>query len=305
MFQTILVPLDGSALAEQALPLAIGVTQRRQAALRLATIHRPNLDEQAADVAIFRAEQEYLNKTAARVRHHSNLSVSTDVLEEGTVASALCAFAGAVGADLIVLTTHGRGPLSRFWLGSVTDELLRTSPIPLLVHRPADGAAPDLNADIHIRRILVPLDGSDFAEKALAPAAELAVLFGAELLLFRVVVPAPVLVPDESASLRSAMEGPVLENLSLQARSYLDRTARRLRTDRLQVDVRVAVNVSPAAAVLEAAPLTDLIALTTHGIGKVARFFLGSVADKVVRGSLCPVLVVPRPVLSDGTGQHP
>jgi nucleotide-binding universal stress UspA family protein len=227
------------------------------------------------------------------------------VLEEGTVAPALCAFAGAVGADLIVLTTHGRGPLSRFWLGSVADELIRSSPIPLLVHRPAGGATPDLNAPILFRRILVPLDGSEFAETALAPAAELAVTFGAELFLFRVVVPAPVLVPDETKSLRSAMEGPVLENLSLQARSYLDRTAQRLRTDRLPVDVRVAVNVSPAAALLEAAPLANLIALTTHGSGKVARFFIGSVADKVVRGAVCPVLVLPRPVPADGTGQHP
>jgi nucleotide-binding universal stress UspA family protein len=305
VFRTILVPLDGSRLAEQALPLALPLARRAGSALRLALVHRPDSGGPQADVAAFRAQQAYLEQTAHRIRQLGVPLVTTEVIEDGPIAPALCAYADAVGADLVVLTTHGRGPLSRFWLGSVTDELLRTAPLPLLVCRPTDDGPPDPGAGRRFRRILVPLDGTEAAEAALAPAAALARQFGAGLLLFRVVVPAPVLVQNWVASAVSAMEGPILEELTAQARADLLRAARRFRAEGLTVEVRVAVNVSPAAAVLEAAPVADLIALATHGRSGAARLFLGSVADKVVRGAPCPVLVVRSPAPADGPPRTP
>jgi nucleotide-binding universal stress UspA family protein len=309
MFRTMAVPLDGSPLAEHALPLAAGIARRAGGALRLARVHTPHhaprYAEPEADATVAHREQAYLDAVAANVERSGGVPATGALIEEGTVAPALCAHAQALGADLMVLTTHGRGPLSRFWLGSVTDELLRTAPLPLLVYRPEGERAPDLGADRPFRRFLVPLDGSETAEAALAPAAELARLMGAGLTLLRVVVPAPVLVQDGVASAESAMEGLVLEELTTQARADLDRTAGRVRAEGLPVEVRVAVNVSPAAGVLDAAPTADLIALATHGRSGAARLFLGSVADKVVRGAPCPVLVVRSPAPADGPPRTP
>jgi nucleotide-binding universal stress UspA family protein len=293
MFQTILVPLDGSPLAEHALPLAAGLARKSQGTLRLARVHRPPAvrDVMAPeDEAVRRCEQTYLDRTAARVRQVDHMPVTTALLD-GPVAAALAEHALSVRADLIALTTHGRGPLTRFWLGSVADELLRHAPVPLLAHRPGDGAAPALGTAFRVRRILVPLDGTSGAEAALAPAAELARLFGAGLLLLRAVEPVPVVSPDGMTYLTPAGDGPFLDELTAQARADLGRLTDRLRAEGLPADARVVVHESPAAAVLEAASGADLIALATHGRGRVARFFLGSVADKVVRGAPCPVFV--------------
>jgi nucleotide-binding universal stress UspA family protein len=300
MFQTILVPVDGSSRAEHALPLAIALARAARAAVRLVTVHRLAAGSPAEDLAVEHVEQAYLDRTADGIRRAGVPTVSTDILEEGSIAPALCAYARAVDAALIALTTHGRGPLSRFWLGSVTDELLRTSPVPVLVVRAADGVRPDLAAPVGARRILVPLDGSETAAAALAPAVQLTRLFEAGLVLFRVVVPAPVAPADQTAPLTSAMEGPALDEMVRRAGEDLEQIARQLRAVGLAADTRVAVDVSPAAAVLDAALATDMIALSTHGRGRVARFLLGSVADKVVRGAPCPVFVVRSPSPNEG-----
>ena len=97
-----------------------------------------------------------------------------DVIEEGPIALGLRGYADAVRADLFVMTTHGSGPMSRFWLGSVTDEVLRQATIPVLVHSPPC-RIPRLISDPRFIRacILVPFDGSLTAVSCLAPAAEL------------------------------------------------------------------------------------------------------------------------------------
>jgi nucleotide-binding universal stress UspA family protein len=291
MFRTVLVPLDGSPLAEQALPLALGLARRAGGAVRLALVHLEDFRGPQADVEAIHTEQAYLDTTAARLRQPGGPSVTAELIKVAPVAMALAEYAQAVKADLITLTTHGHGPLSRFWLGSVADELLRRATVPLLVHRPAEGASPGPGAEPHFRRILVPLDGSELSEAALKPAAELARLYGAGLLLLRAVV--PVAEPDGVSYLTLAAGEPLLDALTTQARADLDRVAKRLRAEGLPVDARVVVNASAAVAVLEAAPVADLIVLATHGRGRVARFFLGSVADKVVRAAPRPVLVVP------------
>ncbi len=294
MFRTILVPLDGSPRAEHALPLALSVARRAGAALRLAHVHQRHPGGPVADVTAAHAEQKYLDATSARVREHCQLAVTADLIEEGSIAPALGSYARAIGADLTVLTTHGRGPVSRFWLGSVTDELLRQPPGPLLVHRPAEGMPVDLTADWPFRRILLPLDGSEEAEAALGPTAEIGRLMGATFTLLRAVEPVPAVTPAGQAMSWSSLDFALAEELTVQARGYLGRVAARLRDRGLRVAERVVVYEPAAPAVLAAAEHADLIALATHGLGRVARFFLGSIADKVVRGAACPVLVVPR-----------
>jgi nucleotide-binding universal stress UspA family protein len=118
---------------------------------------------------------------------------------------------------------------------------------------------------------------------------------GAGLTLLRVVEPVPLVAPDGLVYTPPAIDPSLMEELTAQARTYVDHVAARWQGEGLAVESRVIGNDLPTAAVLEAAAGHDLIALATHGRSRMARLFLGSVADKVVRGATCPVLVVRHP----------
>jgi nucleotide-binding universal stress UspA family protein len=205
-------------------------------------------------------------------------------------------------ADLVVMTTHGRGALGRFWLGSVADELMRELPMPLLLVRPHSDT-PAYDPEPVLKHILLPLDGTALAEQMLEPAFQLGSLFDADYTLMRVVKPAlPTTYAIEGFTPTQAAESvldqieQLQEQSSREAQAYLDGVARRLteRTagEKLTIRTRVAMEHQPAAAILqEAVPPIDLIALETHGRRGLSRLFLGSVADKVIRGSSLPVLV--------------
>jgi nucleotide-binding universal stress UspA family protein len=294
MYRTILVPLDGSKLAEQALPLAASIAKRAGATLRLAQVHRPGPPPGGADYqkAVRNSEKTYLEAIAYTHKMATGILADT-VLLEGAVVPALCKFAELVKANLMVLTTHGKGPLSRFWLGSTTDGLVRHTPAPLLVYRPHPNEPPP--ADFRFHRILVPLDGSEVAEEAIGPAAEMARIMEAKLTFLRVVEPVPLVAPDGLMYSPPALDATLMDDLTAQAQAYVDHVAARWQGEGLKVETRVVVNELPTAAVLEAAAGHDLIAVATHGRSRVARMFLGSVADKIVRGAACPVLVVRHP----------
>jgi nucleotide-binding universal stress UspA family protein len=294
MYRTILVPLDGSGLAEQAMPLAVSIAQRAHANLRLARVHQPvsHLAPGSRSKNLAADERSYLEGVKATAKATAGVPTESALLE-GATAPALCRHAAEVKANLMVMTTHGRGPLSRFWLGSTTDELVRHTPVPLLVYRPVPDEPPP--ADFRFHRILVPLDGSDVAEEALGPAAEMARLMDARLTFLRVIEPVPLVAPDGLVYTPPALDASLMDELTEQARAYVDHVAARWQGEGLKVETRVMINDLPTAAVLEAAEGHDLIALATHGRSRMARLFLGSVADKVVRGAVCPVLVVRHP----------
>jgi nucleotide-binding universal stress UspA family protein len=285
MFKTILVPLDGSPLSEKALPAAVSIARRANGSLRLVTVLVPKVEGWTQAIREPHDVKTVLDLVAHRVREAApGVTVDTDLLE-GQIAETLAARAADVRADLIVATTHGRGALSRFWLGSVTDELLRRAPVPVLVVRPGEDKGADVAAEIPVRRVLVPLDGSPGAEAALGPATALARLYGAGLELLHVVSPMPAIMPGNPATLAA-------EEVSRQAQQSLNRVAERLRQDGLAVTTRVVIYDRVAAAVLEQAGPDDVIALATNARRGVARWVLGSVADKLVRASEVPVLVV-------------
>jgi nucleotide-binding universal stress UspA family protein len=290
MYKTILVPLDGSALAEQALPLARAIAWGAHAKLRLVRVHRPAGHIVGRHLKVdTAADRAYLTALAAAA---DSVPTETAVLD-GPVAATLCKHALDVKADLMVMTTHGRGPLSRFWLGSITDDLVRNTPVPLLIYHPTPDKPPPANFRFH--RIMVPLDGSDVAEEALGPAAELARIMDAGLTFLRVIEPVPLVAPDGLVYTPPALDTALMDDLTDQAQQYVDHVAARWQGEGLKVETCVAVNDLPTAAVLEAAAGHDLIALATHGRSRMARLFLGSVADKVVRGAACPVLVARHP----------
>jgi nucleotide-binding universal stress UspA family protein len=298
MYRTLLVPLDGSRLGEHALPLAASIARRAGAALHLVRVHPPSpvgegIAAFATEKAAWALAKSYLDEVAGRLEAGTGVSATTRVLD-GPVAATLHEYATSQIADLVVMSTHGRGPLSRFWLGSVADQLAHCLPMPLLLVRPHD-APLDLAREPALRRLLVGLDGSPRAEAVLGPALGLARLTGATVALLRVVLPPPVYGMDlpPYAAAGAGADLTILEELRHEAEAYLTRVADRLRGEGHAVEARVAVHTHAATALLEEPAQTgcDLIALATHGRRGLPRLFLGSVADKVVRGAEVPVLL--------------
>jgi nucleotide-binding universal stress UspA family protein len=298
MYRTLLVPLDGSPRSEHALPLAAGVARLAGAALQLVHVHPPRpIGEGVAAFATEKAAWEqaksYLEDVARRLEAGTGVRATTRVLD-GPVADTLCEYATGQVADLVVMSTHGRGPFSRFWLGSVADQLAHRLPMPLLLVRPHDAPA-DLAREPSLKRLLVGLDGSPRAEEVFGPALALARLTEATLVLLRVVSPPPVYGMDlpPYAAAGAAADLTILEDLRREADAYLTHVADRLRGEGHAVEARVLVHPHPAVALLEEAERAgcDLIALETHGRRGLPRLFLGSVADKVVRGAGVPVLL--------------
>jgi nucleotide-binding universal stress UspA family protein len=243
----------------------------------------------------------YLESMASRLSG-MGIPVTQEVLG-GEVGESLCAEAEK-GADLVVLATHGRGELARFWLGSVADEVIRHVTRPVLLVHPGEGEA-DLATPPHLSPVLVSLDGTPHSECILKHAVALAALAPAgELVLFRAIggVHVGLAVPD-TAEARKEAHGllervqRMQEQLRHEAKEYLERHAAPLRARGIQARTTVLVEDSPAQAILDEAKAlgAGLVAIETHGRGGLSRLFLGSVADKVIRGATVPVLVHRNP----------
>ncbi len=306
MYRSILVPLDGSVFGEHALPWALSIARRASASIRLVHVHTPPggapelgaYYDDALDRHLLTHEKAYLDHVARRLNQAAGLEAATDLLE-GDVAAAVRNAAEGTAAGLVVMTTHGRGPLDRFWLGSVADRLLRELPVPLLLVRPGEGL-PDLQCDPVAKHVLLPLDGTPLAEQMIKPAVALGSLMDADYTLLRVVRPGqPPTYPLEGVTLGQLAEAAAREaeererRLREHVEEYLEEVAAGLRLRGLRVQTRAVVDPQPAAAILRAgaAPACDLIALATHARRGLSRLVLGSVADKVIRGAAVPVLV--------------
>lgn len=304
-FQHILVPLDGSPFAEAALPWAVSIARRAGGRIELLNVREEAPPAGYAEYLVGQgqdwvetAEAEaraYLDHTAARLSDRLPGRVQV-VVEAGRPAARIADYCARSGAGLIVMATHGHGAVSRAWLGSVADDLVRRAPSPLLLARPGNERA-DLSADPVLRRVLVALDGSDRAEEALDLAVPLGMLFEASYTLLRAIE----LLPQIGGAFMAdtvATDYRLLAQERSAAESYLSAIAERLRRRELGAQF-VVVDGSPPTCILDYAERheTDLIVLSTRGLGGLQRLLLGSTADKVIRGAHVPVLVtaVPAP----------
>lgn len=292
MFQNVLVPLDGSAFAESALALACDLTRRGGGGLELVTVHEPVPAFAQADWEASSREwsENYLEEVSRRLGE-AGCSATTIVLTGG-VALKLEERAEEVGADLLVMATHGRGPLSRAWLGSVADHFVRHSPCPVLLVTPSSDEAADLRGPKDVGKILVPLDGSEFSEGVLDHAAGLADLFDASLTLVQVIA-YPLEIASPYLPHTVQMNQKVVEEAKAGAVAHLDRVAAALEERGTAVETLALVDSQAGHGILEAADRidADLIAMATHARTGVSRAFLGSTADKVVRGAHRPVFL--------------
>jgi len=296
MYRSILVPLDGSACGEQALPLACSIARRSGAQLHLAHVHVPSkplgVDAMPAldgtiDAANRVREEVYLASIVRRLQTNYQITAIARLLD-GPVADALQRYTVASGIDLIVMSTHGRGGLSRFWLGSVTDRLVRWGPAPMLLVRPHE-PAPLVAQEQVFQHMLVPLDGSALAEQVLADAVAL----GTSTQTAYTLLHAIELVAGERGTEIYAvgLDEPALAHVRTRTERYLERVAARLRAEGLRVQTAVVVGrAAPAILEYAHAQAVDLIALTAHGHSGIANM-LGGVADKVIRTASVPVLL--------------
>lgn len=297
MSNPILVPLDGSELAEESLPLAIELAERWREPLHLVAVHESVsifIAPEAGPSSLMGLDQEvrknlkgYLERTAERVAAGRGTTV-LPVLLDGDVVHALAHHATSQIARLVVMTTHGRGGVSRMFLGSVADKLIRHLRCPVILATPG-AALPRALAVGERRRVVIPLDGSRLAESIIDKV--LAVYAPREVVLELVSV---VQVPSLGAGVMSpATWRPEAVQEGVDAAgNYLRSVETRLRELDVAVETEVLVDEQVARAAVRhaGAKKADLIAIATRGVAGIERAFLGSVADKVVRSAGIPVL---------------
>lgn len=296
----IIVPLDGSELSERAIAVALQLARRtkRPGWIELVHVHTvgafaPNApatdtaweNDRAAEM---RADVATMAQALAR---RTKLRVTSATLR-GPAAGSIVAYATDRSADLIVMSTHGRSGVKRAFLGSVTEDVLHQSPIPVLVV-PSAGATGRRSAGLLFRTILVPIDRASAAPPALRQARALGTRRKTSYTLFTAVPPRFVVSPPPYPATGIVLDRDQLARITATAISQLGRVAARARAAGEVVEVRVEARDQPAPAIVEAAVQlqADLIVLPTHQRSGLSRAFLGSVADSVVRAAAVPVLV--------------
>jgi nucleotide-binding universal stress UspA family protein len=291
MFQHILVPLDGSKLAEVVVPYAQALAARMQASITLLQVVPPphevrpsvGLNPEATAHSYLGAVQAHLHPVGLTVEIVTRAGLPADVIVD---------YAAESGADLIAMSTHGRSGLSRWVYGSVADKVLQGAEVPVLLIRASQA---DMEAEpparvVDYQRILIPLDGSALAEGALPYAEALATHFGAHLILVQV----PVLPTYAYASTELAYSiEPEMNAATNEATAYLANLAARLVQRGLSVESVVEWG-AVAETIIDYAQGhgVGLIVMSTHGRSGLGRWVYGSVANRVLCGADVPVLLV-------------
>jgi len=289
MTSTILVPLDGSSAGEDALPYAVALARAAGDSIHLLTVitgygfRHPAIAWEWLKAPTRRARELHLQTVADRLVAEG-VDVTTE-LTDGEPVATILQVAHTRHAGLIALATHGWGGVDRLLLGSVTDKVMRLSPVPVMITRRQHPEG--VHAPIHVRRVAVPLDGSPAAEAAIAAAAD---LLAAGSLLFLVQV-LPPLEGDVDGALLLDLKASN-QHLAESAASYLLGACRRV-----TVQVQVETRVLHGAVVAELQRFVedegiDLVVMTTHGLGGWQRLLVGSIADRLVRSGV-PSLLIP------------
>jgi nucleotide-binding universal stress UspA family protein len=293
MYTKILIPLDGSAFAEAALPLALEVSRRTGADVHVATVLEPvtSFAYEGWEGAAVEWTNNYLEGVLRRIEGQAGGTVTHAVLSGHTV-EMLQGECEAHGIDVVIMASHGRGTMSRLWLGSVADGFIRKASVPVLLVRPDDGAEPEPSFERTFETVLVPLDGTDQSEQALNHAIELGELFEAAYHLTRI-VSYPVDLSSPYLPHTAQLNQEILDDARQAAADYLEAHAERMRRRGLRVTTSVGVDAQAGHGILSEAEAVGagLVAMATHGRKGLSRVILGSAADKVLRGLNVPLLM--------------
>jgi nucleotide-binding universal stress UspA family protein len=289
----ILVTLDGSSFAEQALPAAEALCKAFDAKLTLASVlpvkrkFRVALPNQAnADrvEAGWQERESYLHKVAERMQA-KDIEVEFRVLV-GSIAESINQLMQEQSIDMAVMSTHGRSGIHRWLLGSVANNLVQMMTRPVLIIRPIEGKEPPVPT---FGKLLVTLDGSEFAERVL-PYVRASTNFQSVVLLLNVPeVPEAQqygAIVEEIDEMRAKAED--------EACAYLEGIANFLRQEGIETQIFV-TGSRPAETIISLAEeeAVDVVMLATHGRGEMDRLFVGSIAERIVQHTHCPVFLVP------------
>ena len=290
-YHKILLPLDGSPLAEHVLDHIGWLATPAQTELCLVSVIESwryaaaSPDFALADLItpVRLGMQEYLQTQQTKLQA-AGYQVATHVIE-GDAASVILNLVQTEGIDLVAMSSHGRSGFVRWALGSVAERVIHGAQIPVFLVR--ETTEPRQSK---LQTILLPLDGSVTAEQALPEAQALAKANQAHLLLVQVIQKLDegsqrLLFKDETAAKATFAEW------RGQAEAYLAAVAARVTASGVACDYRVAVD-NPDRAICAMSNHADLIVMGTHGRSGLARWVYGSVANKVLRGASCPLLLV-------------
>ncbi len=296
MFQRLLVPLDGSRLAESVLPAAVFLAEQTRGTVILfhaieqgapATVHGQRHLLQAEEAAT------YLDQLAERIAR-PGIAVEKNVhpVRESDVARSIIDHVTELNADLIMLCAHGRGGLRNVLVGGIAQQVIQMGTTPVFFVRPKDGGD---ERPFECGKILIPLDSTPDHEPALPIAAELAESCGGTLHVVTVVPTAGTLSAERAATgmlLPTTMTA-VLELAQRGAVEYLENVSARLLAEGVRVTATVARG-DPPVAILNAVERegADLIVMATHGHGNFDAFWAGSVTPKILAKTDVPVLLV-------------
>jgi nucleotide-binding universal stress UspA family protein len=295
---SILVPLDGSSLAEQALPYAQALLAPGAELTLLEVVEESEpihgmsgrLLAPVEDVQRMLERQAHNDLEKAEATLRGEQTPVRLVVARGNPAVEILRVAAEQGVDLIAMTTHGRGALGRWVFGSAADRVARSSPVPVLLVRPSEREP----RPVVVRRLVVPLDGSPLSEGALPTAQTLAKRLRVPIHLISVIDMMRI-IPAEVApvvAFDAAVYGETLCQLDAGAAALLTEISERLAHQGLHISSEVA-HGSPFIRIAEAVHDGDLIVMTSHGRSGVQRWLLGSVAEKLVREAPVPVVLVP------------
>jgi len=284
MYHQILVPLDGSKLAESVLPYVRCLARALNAPVQLLHVNDP---ETVAGIANPNRGVDYLRNVQSSVLN--SLSVSSSV-ETGKPAEVIIDMAARDRNTLIAMATHGRSGVQRWLLGSVGHKVLHATANPLLLVRPGEQPPSD---SVQLKTLVVPLDGSHLAERVLPHALALARALKSELILTRVFsLPVGVQVAPEAAYVPNLSQ--LRENIREEASAYLKAKVEQLRAEGVDGVSCVLMEGDSASEIIDLARKTpdNLLAMCTHGRTGLSRWAIGSVTERVVRHCGDPVLIV-------------
>lgn len=290
MSGTILVPLDGTELADRAVPWAMAFARSLGAEVELVRVVADSdapLDgdedpDRAAPTATLAEDaSQHLSRIAERAPSAVRVAVH---VAHGSVAETIVARAGERSASLIVMASHTRGELARALVGSISGAVIRQSGLPVLVIQPG------LPEPWAVSRVLVPVDGSDLSCSILPRVADLARRLHWTVVLFTVVPTPPPALPIQGAAIPL---GPSPQDLPSDTFEDVERRAAELRLQGIKAETKVASGDRAQSIVDQAQESRcHLIAMSTHGRRGLSRWALGSVTDAVIRSAKVPVLVV-------------
>ena len=297
MYQRILVPLDGSELAERVIPYAVAIADALSSQVSLLRIfdsvpehwadptHGRYLDQLTSSIR--NQALDYLERIAAPLRREG-LTVTCSA-HEGNPSELIINESSREADTLIAMSTHGRSGINRWVMGSVTDKVLHGVDAPLLIVRSQEGSPP---ASIEANNIILPLDGSALSEQALPHAVSLAKALGASVTLLRSTDISRYTPIEEDYP--ASMYDDLIQAATVEAEEYLKQMSQQISNEGVAESQSHVRQGEAAGTILDLAadsPST-LIAMCTHGHSGVGRWVLGSVTDRVVRHSNRPVLVI-------------